>query len=229
MAIISSNEYLTVEQMKGNAEYIFSKLSANGWSKNAICGMLGNMQTESTINPGLWESRLEGNMKGGFGLVQWTPATNHTNWASARGYEWGDIDGQIAHIQYELDNNEQWISTSAYPMTFKEFSVSTKPADYLALAFIRNYERPLEPNQPIRGTQALYWFSVLEGGVTPPVTGDYRCKTRRLFMHEDSLLGRSFTSLSNTFKLVKTIGDMAIIEDEKKRQFKINKKNLKKV
>ena len=35
------------------------------------------------------------------------------------------------------------------------------------MAFLANYERPLDPNQPIRGAQAQEWYEFL-GGVIPP-------------------------------------------------------------
>ena len=47
----NSSNALTMTQMQVNAQYIYSSLSANGWTLNAICGMLGNMQSESSINP----------------------------------------------------------------------------------------------------------------------------------------------------------------------------------
>lgn len=46
-----SSQSLNEEQMKINATYIYNYLIAKGWSINAICGMLGNMQSESSINP----------------------------------------------------------------------------------------------------------------------------------------------------------------------------------
>lgn len=51
-----SSNALTMEQMKINANYIYSYLSNKGWTKNAIAGILGNMQSESSINPGRWQS-----------------------------------------------------------------------------------------------------------------------------------------------------------------------------
>ena len=38
-----SNRYLTLEQMKVNAQYILDYLRDRKWTKNAVCGMLGNM------------------------------------------------------------------------------------------------------------------------------------------------------------------------------------------
>lgn len=161
--VYSENRFLTMEEMTVNAQYILTDLLSKGWTKNAICGMLGNMQTESTINPGIWQNLDEGNMNMGFGLVQWTPASKYTNWADSSGYQWGDIEGQLARLQYEIDNNIQWIATSQYPMSFAEFKVSTQSPEYLADVFITNYERPADPNQPIRGTQARHWYDTLDG------------------------------------------------------------------
>lgn len=157
--VTSTNEYLEDygAAQTGNAQYILNYLTSRGWSRNAVCAMLGNMQSESTINPGLWE-RGGGS---GYGLVQWTPSTKYTNWADTNGYDWGDINGQLERIIWEKDNGEQWIATGSYPLSFAEFAVSTDSPYNLALAFIRNYERPADANQPNRGTQAEYWFNNL--------------------------------------------------------------------
>lgn len=159
--LISSNTYLEVEEMKDNAQYIYDKLFALGWTPNAICGVLGNMQSESTMNPGLWESLDEFNMERGFGLVQWTPATNFTEWATANGLDWYSIDSQIARIKYEYDTHIEFYPTTLYPMTFEEFIHSTDSPNNLALIFLKNYERPLNQDQPIRGTNANYWWNTL--------------------------------------------------------------------
>ena len=66
------NRYLTQSEMEGNAWEVYSFFAGRGWTRNAIAGILGNMQTESNINPGLWQSLKEHNYSGGFGLVQWT-------------------------------------------------------------------------------------------------------------------------------------------------------------
>lgn len=47
----NSSNTLTMEQMKVNASYIARYLQGQGWTINAIAGMLGNMQSESAINP----------------------------------------------------------------------------------------------------------------------------------------------------------------------------------
>lgn len=47
----NSSNALTTAQMQLNATYIWNALSSQGWTLNAVCGMLGNMQSESSINP----------------------------------------------------------------------------------------------------------------------------------------------------------------------------------
>ena len=157
----SGNCYLTKSQMTSNAQYILSYLRTRGWTKNAVCGMLGNMESESTINPGIWQSLKENNMSGGFGLVQWTPASKYIDWANSHGLAINQIDSQLKRIIYEVENKVQWYGTSQYPMTFSEFATSTNTAYNLACAFLYNYERPASPSPKTRGDQATYWYNTL--------------------------------------------------------------------
>lgn len=46
-----SSQALTRSQMEVNATYIWAYLRSQGWTMNAVAGMLGNMQSESSINP----------------------------------------------------------------------------------------------------------------------------------------------------------------------------------
>lgn len=49
--LFDSSQALTLRQMQINAEYIYRALTDKGWTLNAIAGILGNMQSESSINP----------------------------------------------------------------------------------------------------------------------------------------------------------------------------------
>lgn len=185
--VISANAFLTEAQMQINARYFFQQMIARGWSLNAIAAMLGNMETESTINPGIWESLDEGNTDAGYGLVQWTPASKYIDWCSARGIEPDDMDSAIARIEWELENGVQYYATDGYPETFAEFKTSTKSPEYLAQAFLLNYERPADQTQPARSTQARKWYDFLlpyvDGGDTPdpdPGPGPVIPKARNL-------------------------------------------------
>ena len=163
MPWITGNRYLSMTEMQNNADIMYSFFIDHDWTVNAIAAMFGNMQTESTLNPGIWEDLDP--FGGGYGLVQWTPYTNYSDWA---GDGWQD-NGQkeMERIIYELEHHLQWISTSLYPMSFQEFTTSEKPPAYLAQAFLYNYERPDVKPQPARSRQAEYWYEYLAGH--PPV------------------------------------------------------------
>lgn len=161
MAWTIGNFYLNQEQMEGNAYEVFSFLSARGWTTNAIAGILGNMQSESNINPGVWQNLDSGNYSLGFGLVQWTPATNYTNWASANGYNITDPEGQLRWIDEVTVSAGQWIPTSGYNFSFDTFKHSTESPEYLASAFLKNFERAGVEVENERRTQARSWYDYI--------------------------------------------------------------------
>ena len=70
---------LPLEHQEANARYIYSYLSDKGWSKNAICAFLGNIEQESVLNPGAWEEFKIISNDRGYGLIQWTPPTAFLN------------------------------------------------------------------------------------------------------------------------------------------------------
>lgn len=148
---------LTTDQEK-NAWAVWSYFKAREWTEESIAGMLGNMQSESGIVADIDE--VGGG--GGYGLVQWTPKSKLVDWCNARGLDYRTIDSQCQRIQWEMENEQQWIATNSYPYSFKTFT-SKKDISECAYAFITNYERPLNPNQPIRATQAKYWYDRLHG------------------------------------------------------------------
>lgn len=159
---IHGNRYLTNEEMKNNAYVFYSTLFFKDFTLNAIAGMLGNIEIESNINPGLWQSLKEGNYNGGYGLVQWTPATNYTDWANAHGYDISDGYYQCVWLDEETEKSGQWIATTAYPMSWGEFRKSTKEPDYLAMAFLKNFERASVEKEEERKKNALKWYAYLQ-------------------------------------------------------------------
>ena len=172
MEWISGNYYLSEEEMQNNAKLVYSIMShTHGWTLEAIAGMLGNMESESTINPGIWES-LTISPEMGFGLVQWTPSTNYTAWANNLGADITAGDLQLWWIATETENYGQWIETEEFPVTFDDFTVSTLPPEYLALVFLRNFERAGIEVAQERQEQARKWYDYLsESGsdIEPPV------------------------------------------------------------
>lgn len=154
-------------QQETNARYIYSYFVNKGWTPQAVCGMLGNIQSESGIVADIWESGVGP----GYGLVQWTPSSKLIDWCNSQGLDYHDIGAQCARINYEMNNGIQFAPSMSYTMTAQQFIKSTESANTLGLVFLANYERPLNPDQPQRGTQAEYWYSLLSGNTTPtPVT-----------------------------------------------------------
>lgn len=167
---IAKNAYLTRDEMENNALLVWSFLGSRGWSREAVSAMLGNMQTESTINPGIWESLNQ--YSGGYGLVQWTPYTKYSEWAGS-GWE-NNGNKQCERINYEMENGLQWFSNNEAPIvnppiTFEEFSKSTDDVGTLANYFLWYYEHPATTIQPDRAEQAKNWYEFL-AGVTPSPT-----------------------------------------------------------
>lgn len=167
----SGNRYLTAAEMQVNARYIYQYLSNKGWTLNAIAGLLGNVEAESTINPGIWQSLNEGNTSGGYGLTQWTPASKYISWCSQNKLEKSEMDSALKRIEYELERGEQFYKTDDYNITFAEFAHSTETPFWLACAFAWNYERSAvvlygteaekEALKQKRGGLAEKWYNYL--------------------------------------------------------------------
>ena len=171
---------LSEAEMKVNAIYIYEFFFQQGWTVNAMAGILGNMQAESALNPGRWQSENVGNTSGGYGLVQWTPATNYLNWCTAASIsDPSEMDANLTRIMYEMDNGLQWIATDAYPLSFSEFSKSTESPSYLASAFLKNYERAGVEVEATRQVNAESWYAYLTSGAVPEIPGQQPEKKKK--------------------------------------------------
>lgn len=174
----NSSNALSTNQMQINARYIYDYLSNEGWTLNAIAGMLGNLQAESSINPGRWQSdRVGGEAEGhGYGLVQWTPYTKYITWCDSMGYsDPSKIDNNLSRIVYEVKNNIQWIGRGSWSnMSFYDFTRSNLTPEELGASFVICYERPADQSsevQSYRGSLARSWYDYLTGVIpNPPVT-----------------------------------------------------------
>lgn len=182
---------LNASQMELSALYVYSALTDKGWTVEAISGLLGNVENESSINPGRWQSDDVGNTSMGYSLVQWTPSTNYTDWCAAEGRsDPSEMDNAIARLIYELDNNLQYYATDGYPYSFREFTQSKKAPYELACAFAWNYERSWvvlygseeekEALRQKRGSSAEKWYTYLTGKEpTPPGGAPFKIKRRK--------------------------------------------------
>lgn len=164
---INSTRPLTEEEALNNCRVFWSYFKEKGWSLNAVCGILGNAWYESTVNPNRWQGDDPWHQppnQWGFGLVQWTPYTKIISWLEER-VGLNDVSkfgqAECDRIQWEMENNQQWIATSAYPESFRAYSTTTKDPYTCAIEFLANYERPYDPNQPQRGTKAQELYDYL--------------------------------------------------------------------
>lgn len=184
-----------------NAVIIYSTLAQQGWTLNAVCGLLGNIDAECNYNPWQWEQGsppastdyTEIHDGGGYGLVQWTPASKYVGDSVAMqspyyAPNFSDIGGNVndGYAQlYAIQNQTgQYSATSEYPLTYDDYRASTQTADYLASAWMYNYEVPRMDTPPEdpgleqrRRNAALFWYNVLQGvtpgpGPTPPPVQD---------------------------------------------------------
>lgn len=145
------------------AQEVWNYLVPRGWSQQAVGALLGNMEYESGIVPDRWEGDIVGNMSGGYGLVQWTPATKIFDYCSHFFIEPYLVSSQCRRLEYEVENNEQFYSTE---MSFYDFKVSKRSPEELAEIFVRCYERPYDVESTLAGrkAQARYWYELLKSG-----------------------------------------------------------------
>lgn len=143
--ITDYQRWLSESESLNNAQMVVNHFKGTDWSKEALSAMCGNMRHESSINPDMYEYGFDWSADRGYGLVQWTPRSKYWDWAVARGLSPRLGDSQLARIDYEVDNNIQWIPRSDYErMTFAQFRQNSGNwgIAYLTEAFCWGYERP---------------------------------------------------------------------------------------
>lgn len=170
----TASGYLTTADMQSNAtiiwDYFYQKL---GWNVNSVAALLGNMQGESTLNPGLIEVGGGTTSAGaGHGLVQWTPATDLYKVLDVLygGHEdWYDGNKQLGVIYAEYQESvgeatrgiePQWYKTTKYPCDFRQWAFNQLNYDLesLTYAFAANYLRPAVVEQPRRVEYTKQWL-----------------------------------------------------------------------
>ena len=139
------------------------------WAKTTIWALFGNMEKESGMNPGAWQS---GSVKtdyttlgAGYGLVQWDPSAKYLtnnysgNWDRGT-YANSSIIGQLKRILFEVpftlsSQGAQWLKPGAFPScdraasnigiptthTFSDFTKSNLSVEALTKMFLIYYER----------------------------------------------------------------------------------------
>lgn len=140
---------LTTKQQEVNALYICKYLTTIAepqWTLNAVAGLCGNIESECHFDPGLEEA----GPGSGFGLIQWTPGTIHSNWCADNGYsDTASIDSQLAHIADEAKKGVSWnqendwgsINYEAKIPKYQNFATSVLDPYFLACAYAWCRER----------------------------------------------------------------------------------------
>lgn len=142
MAWISKYQtILTESEAMNNAQMVANHFT--DWSPESISALCGNMWAESWVNPDMYELGFDWSQDRGYGLVQWTPRSKYWDWAVARNLSPRNGDSQLARLDYEIDNNIQWITIAPY-MTFADFRSNQGDwsVEFLTEAFTWCYERP---------------------------------------------------------------------------------------
>ena len=151
-----------------NARIIWDYFLKRKWTKQAIAGMLGNMEIESNIMPDIHE--ISGG--GGYGLVQWTPGSRLVKWAQRNGLDYRDIYTQLKRIEYEITTDKPDDKQFFHPtMSFREFTQSQASPEYLAQIFVDHYERPSAAGRKLSARQlaARKWFNLLNHQTHTPM------------------------------------------------------------
>lgn len=167
-----------------NCVMVANQLLENGWTINAVCGILGNIEYESGYNPWRWENddlvlstetdKIYSSSHG-YGLFQFTPASKYVYSPYAQSYaDFGpffidlyntpavsDDDGE-AQVKF-VDEHADYIPTQDYPISYADFKISTAPPEYLCAVWLYNYERSGNPQGSIQVRQesSRYWYNRL--------------------------------------------------------------------
>lgn len=167
--VVTENyDALTTAQMQGNAVEFYNYFK-NTMTLEAICGILGNIQRESQLNPGQQEGGYGGSLNYGYGLIQWTPGSLLTTWASTKGYDWYDGAAQCEYINeenYYTGSDVVWIPTGSYAYTWDEFKQLTNVEEAVK-AYLYERERAGVAALADRIQYANDWYTYLSGVITP--------------------------------------------------------------
>ena len=166
--VTESYDSLTQAQQEENAVEFYNHFK-NSMTLEAICGILGNIQRESQLNPGQMEGGHGGSLSYGYGLIQWTPGSLLTNWASENGYSWYDGAAQCLYIDEEntyTGSDVVWIPTASYAYSWNEFKRITDVEEAVK-AYLYERERAGVAALSDRIQYAYEWYDYLSGIFTP--------------------------------------------------------------
>lgn len=139
----------------GNAEKVWNGLKSEGFTDYATAGILGNMYAESGVTPDTTE--IGGG--GGYGLVQWTPKSKLTTYASSVGKDYKTIATQVEYLCKQLKG-----TTNIFPDTaaYEPIMAATSVKDATDI-FLNLYERAGVSNEQKRVDAANGYYKQFHG------------------------------------------------------------------
>ena len=196
---ISTDTYLTQAHRDENAQLIFNYLSNLRWTREAIAGILGNMDVESSVNPALIEHGNHHTLitnteclalptDTGVGLVQWTgngstPPIGQklASFAIRNNKEWYDGELQCFRLEREYQLDLQFLPTTVdgVQWTWGDYVNSTDSPEHLAKVWQYAYERG-GSDTALRQTRARYYYETIRQ-ITPVWLDFIMAKRRKEF------------------------------------------------
>lgn len=100
---------ISQDEKKSNEKKVY-KFAKRKFKLNtaAACGVLANIESESSFNPTI--SVIDTNGKISYGICQWNASRfdDLRNYCSSNGYDYTSIDGQLKFLKYELEHSEKY-------------------------------------------------------------------------------------------------------------------------
>lgn len=167
---------VTEAQRQSNAIEFYNYFKSYGCTDECICGMLGNIDLESSLNPG---NKNGASPSTAWGLIQWYPSTILTDWCRSRNFLWYDGAIQCYVIECEGEEKEgcggRFITTAEYPYTWSQFTQLTD-VNVATEAYLFERERTYTyaqisehlPDYNKRHDYANYWLQKFSDDPPPP-------------------------------------------------------------
>ncbi len=157
---IGVGQNLSLSAQESNATEIYNYCMNDGFTIQATCALLGNIQRESSLNPGKKQGE---NLA--WGLIQWDPHTVLTDWASENGYNWWDGAAQMIFITG--DDVVHWHEKPQFPYSYEDFKQMTD-IDLATEVYKENRERNSLQDLDLRQTYAWNWYYHFTDQPVPP-------------------------------------------------------------
>lgn len=171
---------------EANARYIYGQLTQAGMTPEGACGVLGNLEAESGLNPknledtrnhktGMTDDEYTAAVDNGtytnfwndgygYGIAQWTAKDRKPRlmtFMKSRGYSIGQLEGQVEYLIWELKNY--------FPRVWERLQTVTSVRGASNDILLR-FEIPADQSpavQEYRVSLSEHWYEKLVAGTVP--------------------------------------------------------------